>query len=63
VLQVLITTDGRAINIKIVKDPGNGLGIKAVESVRKWKFKPASGPDGKPTAVICPIEVTFRLYN
>jgi TonB family protein len=63
VLQVVITTDGRAINIKILKDPGNGLGMKAVESVRKWKFKPAIGPDGKPLAVIVPIEVTFRLYN
>jgi TonB family protein len=63
VLQVVITTDGRAINVKILKDPGNGLGMKAVESVRKWEFKPAVGPDGKPVAVVVPIEVTFRLYN
>jgi TonB family protein len=63
VLQVVITTDGRAINVKIVKDPGNGLGMKAVESVRKWKFQPAVGPDGKPVAITVPIEVTFRLFN
>jgi TonB family protein len=62
VLQVVITTDGRAINIKIVRDPGNGLAMKAVESVRKWKFKPAVGPDGNPIAVVVPIEVTFRSY-
>lgn len=62
VLQVVVTTDGRATNIKIIKDPGNGLGMKAVQSVRKWKFKPAVGPDGNPVAVIVPIEVTFRFY-
>jgi hypothetical protein len=46
----------------IVKDPGNGLWMQAVKSVRKWKFKPASGPDGRTVAVICPIEVTFPFY-
>jgi outer membrane biosynthesis protein TonB len=45
-----------------VKDPGMGLGEKAVESVRNWKFRPATGPNGKVVAVIVPIEVTFRLY-
>jgi TonB family protein len=62
VLQVVIKTDGRAANVMIVKDPGNGLGMQAVEGVRKWKFKPASGPDGRAVAVICPIEVTFRFF-
>jgi TonB family protein len=63
ILQVVITPDGRAINVKIVKDPGSGLGMQAVEAVRKWKFQPASGPDGKLIAVIVPIQVTFRLFN
>lgn len=62
VLQVTVTADGRAVNISIVKDPGMGLGEKAVEAVRTWRFKPAVGPSGKIVAVIVPIEVTFRLY-
>jgi TonB family protein len=62
VLQVTVTADGRAVNISIVKDPGMGLGEKAVESVRTWRFKPAAGPSGKIVPVIVPIEVTFRLY-
>jgi len=62
VLQVVVTTDGRATNVMIVKDPGNGLGMQAIESVREWKFKPALGPDGRPVAVICPVEVTFRFF-
>jgi TonB family protein len=62
VLQITVTADGDATNISIVRDPGNGLGQQAVEAVRKWRFKPALGPDGKPTAVIVPVEVTFHLH-
>jgi TonB family protein len=61
VLQVIITSDGRATNIQIVKGPGLGLEDKAIEAVRNWRFKPALGPDGKPVATLTPIEVTFRL--
>ncbi|HKW56940.1 MAG TPA: energy transducer TonB [Candidatus Acidoferrum sp.] len=62
VLQVTVTSDGRAVNIAIIKDPGMGLGEKAVEAVRTWRFRPAIGPSGKVVPVIVPIEVTFRLY-
>lgn len=61
VLQAVITPDGRAIDIEVVKGPGLGLEEKAVEAVKTWRFKPAVGPNGKPVAVIVPIEVTFRL--
>ena len=62
VLQVTITTDGKAIGISVVKGPGLGLEEKAIEAVRGWKFKPAVGPNGKIVPTIVPIEVTFRLY-
>ena len=61
VLQAVITPDGRAIEIEVVKGPGLGLEEKAVEAVKQWRFKPAMGPAGKPVAVVVPIEVTFRL--
>jgi protein TonB len=61
VLQAVITPDGRAIEIQVVKGPGLGLEEKAVEAVKQWRFKPALGPSGKPVAVVVPIEVTFRL--
>jgi protein TonB len=61
VLQAVITADGRAIEIQVVKGPGLGLEEKAVEAVKLWRFKPAMGPSGKPVAVVVPIEVTFRL--
>jgi TonB family protein len=61
VLQAVITPDGRATEIQVVKGPGLGLEEKAVEAVKQWRFKPANGPGGKPVPVIVPIEVTFRL--
>ena len=62
VLMVVITLDGRATNIQVVKSPGLGLDEKAIEAVRQWKFRPAIGPGGKPVPSQVPIEVTFRLF-
>ena len=54
VLQAVITPDGRATDIQVVKGPGLGLEEKAVEAVKQWRFKPANGPGGKPVAVVVP---------
>jgi periplasmic protein TonB len=61
VLQAVITPDGRATNIEVVKSPGLGLDEKALESVRNWRFKAAIGPNGRPVATITLLEITFRL--
>lgn len=61
-LSAIITADGRATDIQVVKGLGLGLDEKAIEAVRTWRFTPARGPDGKAAAVRTPIEVTFRLY-
>src|SRR5215469_838293 len=61
-LIAIITPDGRATDIHVVKGVGLGLDEKAVEAVRTWRFRPALGPDGKPAAVRQIIEVTFHLY-
>lgn len=61
-LLVTVTVDGRPINLSVVKGPGLGLEEKAMEAVKTWRLKPATGPNGKPVPVIVPIEVSFRLY-
>jgi len=60
-LQVVIQPDGRATNIQIVKGLGYGLDELAVDAVRSWRFKPATGPDGEPVATLTPIEIEYRL--
>ncbi|MFI5094622.1 MAG: energy transducer TonB [Candidatus Acidiferrales bacterium] len=61
ILQVVVTADGRAENISVVRKAGYGLEQSAIETVRTWQFRPAKGPDGNPVATVVPIEVTFRI--
>jgi TonB family protein len=62
ILQVKVSEAGRAEDISVVKGLSFGLTERAIKSVSGWKFKPATGEDGKPVSVLVPIEVTFRLY-
>jgi TonB family protein len=61
ILQVVVTANGRAENISVVRKAGYGLEQSAMETVRKWQFRPAKGPDGNPVATVVPIEVSFRI--
>jgi TonB family protein len=62
VLLVVIDQQGRADRIVVTKAIDDGLAKRAIESVREWKFKPATDKEGKAVVVIVPIEVTFRLH-
>jgi protein TonB len=61
-LIAVITPDGKATDIHVVKGLGLGLDEKAIEAVRTWRFRPAAGPNGKAAPVRQTIEVTFHLY-
>jgi TonB family protein len=60
-LQVIVTPDGRATNIQIVRGPGLGLEDEAISAVKTWRFKPALGANRVPVATEIGIEVNFRL--
>jgi len=60
VLYVEVSPDGRAVNPHVVRSLGLGLDEKAMEAVRKWKFRPGY-KDGKAVTVAATIEVNFRL--
>jgi TonB family protein len=62
-LKAVIRTDGHVANIEIVRSGGSGFDEKAIEAVRRWRFKPAMGPNGIPVPVAMPIEVTFYSRN
>ena len=62
VLLVVVTREGKAGDIQVLKSPGLGLDEKAIETVRKWKFKPAM-KDGRPVACRVPVEFTFRSFG
>lgn len=61
VLTIIVGTDGRVHNPRVLRSLGMGLDEKAVEGVKTWKFDP-SKKDGRPVAVEMNIEVAFNLY-
>lgn len=62
ILMVVIGTDGRANTILVAKWLPDGLTEAVISAVQSWRFTPATGPDGKPAAVVTPLEVAFRVY-
>lgn len=63
IMEVLISENGDAKQIRPVKLFGYGLDEKAFETLKTWKFRPAkSRKDGTPVPSIVPVEVTFRLF-
>lgn len=61
VLEVTVTEDGRADDIRVLKGVPFGLNESAIKVISSWKFRPATYED-RPIATRVPIETTFRLY-
>jgi TonB family protein len=55
-----VTASGKWLRVE--KGLDFGLTEQAIAAVRKWRFKPATGPDGKPAAVRIRVEVQFHLH-
>jgi protein TonB len=60
-LQVLVGTDGRAADIRLVKGMGMGLDDRAVEMVRTWHFKPAHDARHAVARWVT-VEAVYRLF-
>jgi len=60
VLLVDINERGEVSNIRVRMPLGLGLDEKAIEAVRKWKFKPGT-KNGRPVSTPALVEVNFRL--
>jgi 6-phosphogluconolactonase len=60
-LQIVVTPDGRVENAVVIEAVGYGLEQKAIEAVKRWRLRPAVGPDGKQVTVSTAAEITFRL--
>jgi protein TonB len=61
-LAVLVGTDGRAQDVRIVKGIGFGLDDRAVEAVRGWKFTAARDEAKHAVAAWVTVEAVFRLF-
>ncbi len=61
-LRVLVGTDGRASQIRIVQGIGLGLDERAEQAIRGWKFVPAHDGARHPVAAWVTVEAVFRLF-
>jgi TonB family protein len=62
VLRVVVDTDGKPRDGRVIRGLGLGLDEKAIAAVANWRFQPAT-KDGQPKAVQAQIEVNFRLLD
>jgi protein TonB len=61
VLWLVVGTDGKPRDIRVVRTLGFGLDEEAIKAVKKWTFEPAR-KDGQPVAVQVNVQVSFHLY-
>ena len=61
-ISLIVDAQGNPQNPRVVRPLGMGLDEKALEAVRKYKFKPAMKDGKTPVPVMMSIEVNFRLY-
>ena len=61
-LRVLVGTDGKASEIRVVRGVGYGLEERAVQTVRGWKFSPARDAHRRAVPAWVIIEAVFRLF-
>ena len=62
-LKIKILTDGSAGEARVVESPDPHLSALALHTVKAWKFKPATGPNGKPSPYATLVEISFMLFG
>jgi TonB family protein len=62
ILSIIVDKDGSVRNVKVVRGLKPDLDAKAVETVKQWKFDPAT-KKGTPVAVELHVQVDFHLYK
>jgi hypothetical protein len=60
-LSLIVDANGMPQNVQVVKPLDYGLSENAVDSVLKYRFKPAM-KDGTPVPVMIHVEVNYHLY-
>jgi TonB family protein len=61
-ISMIVDANGMPQNPRVVRPLGMGLDEKALEAVRKYRFKPAMKEGKTPVPVMITVEVNFRLY-
>jgi TonB family protein len=62
VLEIVISKEGRVLQLHPVKLLGYGLDEDAYNVLRQWQFTPTTNAEGIPVNVIVPVQISFRLF-
>lgn len=60
-ISIIVDAHGDPQNPRVVQRLGMGLDEKALDAIRRYKFRPGT-KDGKPVPVLITIEVDFRMF-
>ena len=61
-IEMIVDAHGNPVDPHVIRALGMGLDEKALEAVRKYRFKPAMKDGKTPVPVMITVEVNFRLY-
>jgi TonB family protein len=61
-ISLIVDAQGNPQNPRVIRALGMGLDEKALEAVRKYRFRPAMKDGRTPVPVMITVEVNFRLY-
>jgi TonB family protein len=62
IVSMIVDAQGNPQNPRVVRGLGMGLNERALEAVRRYRFKPAMLNGRTPVPVMISVEVNFRLY-
>ncbi|HKN20309.1 MAG TPA: energy transducer TonB [Terracidiphilus sp.] len=62
IIALIVDAQGNPQNVHVIRTLGMGLDEKAMEAVRKYKFKPALKDGKTPVPTMITVEVDFHLY-
>jgi TonB family protein len=61
-LRILVTADGRAAQVRVVKGLSGDLDERAAQTVKDWRFMPAKDTVRRGVPVWMTVEVVYRLF-
>lgn len=60
ILRLIVTPEGRAAKVRLVRGLPDGLSTEAIRVVSRWEFEPARDAQGKAVPAWVTVEVVFR---